>query len=108
MARDTKDTAIYTAYDGERPWDPAAPEKNLLKALLITALADAQKKGAVRKAALEFFLSEDEDYIFSFRSVCAHLDVDPEMILAQIDVSDRSRKVEPRSNDWKVAYTSRK
>ena len=81
MSRDRKNTAIYIAYDEFEPIDIAAPEKNLLKAILLTAMADLKKKGVVGRKAMEYFLSPEDDYLFSFRSVCAFLDVDPNKIL---------------------------
>ena len=81
MARDDKHVAVHTAFEDVIPWDPSTPEKNLLRALLTTALADVRKNGNVRKMALEFFLNSDDDYVFSFRSVCEYLELDPEMVL---------------------------
>ncbi|RMG43617.1 MAG: hypothetical protein D6719_03515 [Candidatus Dadabacteria bacterium] len=81
MPRDKKDTAIFTAYEEEGPFDSSVPEKNLLKAILLSAIADLKKTGETRKKATEFFLSEEDDYIFSFKSICSYLNVDPEIIL---------------------------
>ena len=84
MPRDRKNTAIYIAYDDFEPLDIALPEKNLLKAILLTAMADLKKQGIVGRRAMEYFLNPDEDYLFSFRSVCAFLDVDPEKLLGVV------------------------
>ncbi|MCB0352726.1 MAG: hypothetical protein KDD64_04350 [Bdellovibrionales bacterium] len=76
-----KNTAIFVAYDDYRPFDPTKPEKSLLRAILASALADYRKGGELQKQAEEYLLSEEDDYIFSFRAVCNFLDVDPERIL---------------------------
>lgn len=81
MAREQKDTAIFVAYDDEAPFDIAVPEKNLLRAVLVTAMADLKKQGDPAKQATEFFLCDDSDYIFSFNSICNYLSIDPKRIL---------------------------
>lgn len=80
MAKEDKNTAIYIAYEDYEPRDPTVPEKNLLRAILVTAMADLKKPGEPGRRATEYFLSEEEDYIFSFVSVCNFLNVDPERI----------------------------
>jgi len=87
MARDRKNTAIYIAYDDLEPTDIALPEKNLLKAILLTAMADLRKQGATSRRAMEYFLNPEEDYLFSFRSVCGFLDIDPDKILNVIGLN---------------------
>ena len=81
MSRDRKNTAIYVAYDDHEPPDGATPEKSLLTALLVNALSDLRKPGEKSRKAMEYFLSPEEDYIFSFKSVCCLLDIDPDSIL---------------------------
>lgn len=81
MARDEKNTAIYVAFDEVEPHDTALPEKNLLRAILLTAMADLKKPGEPSRRALEYFLSPDDEYIFSFHSVCNLLDLDADRIL---------------------------
>lgn len=81
MVKDDKNTAIHVAYDDFLPFDPATPEKNLLRAVLLTAMSDVKKKGEAGRRAMEYLLSQEEDYLFSFVSVCNFLDVDPQKIL---------------------------
>ena len=81
MAREDKNTAIYVAYEDCVPYDPATPEKNLLRAMLLGAMLDLNKPGEVGRHAVEYFLSSDEESLFSFQSVCSHLQVDPGKIL---------------------------
>lgn len=79
LERDEKFTA--TAYEDVVPFDPSQPEKNLLRAILLSAIADARKPGLAGRKACEFLLSREEDYILSFRAICSHLNVDPKQIL---------------------------
>ncbi|MEZ4754713.1 MAG: hypothetical protein R3A13_10475 [Bdellovibrionota bacterium] len=92
MTNNDKDTAIYEAYDGEEPFDFVIPEKNLLRAILTTAMNDLKKSGEVKAKATEYFLDTDEDYIFSFRSVCDFLSVDPNRILIATGLSLNSNQ----------------
>ena len=94
MARNDKDVAVFAAYEDIIPWDPSTPEKNLLRAMLITAMADYKKKGKVRRLDYEYFTNPIEVYPFSFKCVCRTLDVNPEDILRRIGLLD-SAKEEP-------------
>lgn len=81
MAKNERETAVFTAYDDHEPIDPAMPERNLLRAVLLSAMADLNKDGEPREKALEYFLSPDEEHIFSFQSVCLLLGIEPSTIL---------------------------
>jgi hypothetical protein len=91
-SKETKDTAIYTAFDDHKAFDPAEPEKNLLRAILTTAMADLKKQGEPRRKALEFFLDNDDDYIFSFQSICGLLDLNPNSVLVVTGLQKRENK----------------
>jgi len=92
MAREEKNTAIYVAYDDVTPYDPTVPEKNLLVAVLVSAIADLKKPGEIGRKALEFFLSPEDDYIFSFVSICEYLSLDPKLVLAATGLKNGSQK----------------
>jgi len=94
MARNDKDIALFAAYEDIIPWDASTPEKNLLRAMLITAMADYRKKGKIHRLAFEYFTNTSESYPFSFRCVCRTLDVNPEDILRRIGLLE-SLKEEP-------------
>lgn len=81
MAKEDKNTAIYIAYDDYEPADSALPERNLLRAILVGALADLKRLGDDKRRAMEFFLSPEDDYIFSFLSICYHLNLDADRVL---------------------------
>lgn len=84
MKKDDRETAIHIAYEDVEPFDYSQPEKNLLKALILNALSDLRRPGEPNRRAMEYFLSPEEDYLFSFRSVCTFLDVDPDKVLMVI------------------------
>lgn len=84
MARSDKDVAVFSAFEDVIPWDPANPEKNLLRAMLLTAMNDIKKKGKVSELAQEYFLNEDDSYPFSFLSVCNILGIDAVSILRTV------------------------
>lgn len=90
MARNDKNIAMFTAYEDIIPWDASTPEKNLLRAMLITAMADYKKKGKVQRLAHEYFTNTNDTYPFSFRAVCRYLDVDAEEILRTVGLLDRT------------------
>lgn len=81
MEERSRNTAIYTAFDEDEPFDMAAPEKELLRAVLLSAMSDLGKNGSDGRKAKEFFLNSDEKYLYSFQSICTHLNVDPKTIL---------------------------
>ena len=91
MQKGQKNTAIYIAYEDCEPVDSALPERNLLRALLFGAMSDLKKNGDVNRKATEFFLSPDEEYIFSFRSICNHLDLDPKLVLVLVGLGEKRR-----------------
>ena len=97
MKKNTEDTAIYIAYDDHQAFDPARPERELLRAVLMSALSDVKKSGGIHEEARQFFLSEEDDYIFSFRSICFFLNVDPSKILVLTGLSEEEIKEQENS-----------
>jgi hypothetical protein len=81
MKKDIASTAIYIAFEDYEAFDGSHPEKNLLRAVLLSAMNDLNKGGDAGRKAREYFLNADEDYLFSFNSVCSYLNVDPDKIL---------------------------
>lgn len=77
-----KHTEIYIAYDDHEGLDPSEPEKELLLAILTAALSDLKNPGKEAKRAMEYLLNPEDDYIFSFRSICDYLNIDPQQVLA--------------------------
>ena len=91
MAREGKNTAIYIGFEDFEQAEMATPEKNLLRAILLNAVADINRPGEYSRRARDYFLSKDEDYIFSFQSVCGFLNINPHhiLILVGLEKSDR-------------------
>lgn len=84
MSKEDKNKEVFVAYEDSIPWDPSTPEKNLLRAMLITAMADFNKNGEVGRQAKDFFTSPETDYIFSFHSICDYLGIDPKSVRAKL------------------------
>ena len=82
-----KNIALFTAYD-EHTHEISPSERNLFIAILTMALIDLQKDGMVGRKAREYFLSNDEGYLFSFLSICDFLEIDPQTILRIIELDD--------------------
>lgn len=74
------DTAIFTAYEEHKHSDVAEPEKNLMRAILRTAMDDMRKRGEAYRDAKRYLMSDEDYYVFSFISVCYHLDLCPRTI----------------------------
>jgi hypothetical protein len=91
MGREGKNTAIYVGFEDYEQAELATPEKNLLRAILLNAVADINRPGEFSRRARDYFLSKEDDYIFSFQSVCGFLNVNPHhiLILVGLEKSDR-------------------
>ena len=74
------ETAIFIAHDDFRKRDVAEAERNLMRAVLETALEDVRKKGETFNDARRYFSSKDDYYLYSFLSICYHLDLCPRTI----------------------------
>ena len=113
MARDKRNTAIFTAYD---EWDAEnipIPEKSLLRAVLQNAISDMNREGEFSRRARDFFLNKEEDYIFSFQAICSYLDINPERVLVVVGLkgeqelqgngrtypTNKTATVQPERND---------
>jgi hypothetical protein len=83
MARSHKNTAIDVAYSDYEAGLTSA-EEELLLAILIAALQDLNESGRKGRKAREYLLSLDEEYLFSFKSICDHLMLDPENLLKRL------------------------
>jgi len=91
MAKEFKNTAIFTAFDDFDPPEMATPERNLLRAVLLNAIADMGRPGEFCRKATEYFLSREEDYLYSFQSVCSYLDIDASQILILVGLRTSTR-----------------
>lgn len=96
MSQEEKNQENLVAYDDFEPFDASAPEKGLLHAILVNALNDVKKGGSLQRKATEFFLSPEDDYVFSFLSICDYLKVDPHKVLmvAGLDKGRRGKEIQ--------------
>lgn len=102
MSRDKRNSAIFTAYEDHDPSEYVGPEKNLLRAILISAMSDLRRRGGHARRARDYFLSAEDDYVFSFRSVCEYLGIDPCHILAIVGLADDTRLKAQRPRETEV------
>ena len=85
MTKESKrNTAIYTAFDDCDANEIPTPEKGLLRAILLTAIADMNRDDEYARKARSYFLSKEDDYIFSFQAVCSYLNINPHHILVLV------------------------
>ena len=75
------ETVIFNIDDDLHPSDGVSSERDLLKAVLFSAIGDLDKDGYIAKEAQRFFLNPDSEYLFSFRSICEYLRIPPEQVL---------------------------
>ena len=94
MKRFERNTALFTAYDDhEQDLDPAAA--SLLRAVLNTAILDLEKDGIPGRLAREYFLSDEQDYLFSFQSICSYLNIDAAQVLVSIGLDKPGQEGRP-------------
>lgn len=91
MGREGKNTAIYIGFEDYEQAEMATPERNLLRAILLNAVADINRPGEFSRRARDYFMSKEDDYVFSFQSVCSFLNINPHhiLILVGLEKSDR-------------------
>ncbi len=87
-----RDLQKLVAFEEFSAFDETEPEKNLLKAVLLSALDDLAEPGAESLRATKFFTSQEDDYLFSFRSICSFLNVDPDKVLYVAGVRNQEDK----------------
>jgi hypothetical protein len=80
MTNNEKNSSLYVAYDDSES-SLNSSETELLLAILLTAIEDLKDEGRKSRKAREFFLSKEEDYLFSFLSICDYLNVSATVIL---------------------------
>ena len=92
MAKDNKrNTAIYTAFEEYDGSDIPLPEKGLLRAILLNAIADMNREDEHARKARSYFLSKEDDYIFSFQAVCSYLNINPHHIMVLVGLEEPPR-----------------
>lgn len=85
MTKENKrNTAIYTAFEEYDVNDVPGPERGLLRAILLNAISDMNREGEHARKARSYFLSKEDDYIFSFQAVCSYLNINPKHILVLV------------------------
>jgi hypothetical protein len=77
-------TVTSKFWDALQPSDRARPEKDLMLAVLTDAIWDYKKNLAARNAcfreARAWLFDENSEFLFSFESICAMLNLNPSLI----------------------------
>jgi hypothetical protein len=63
------------AYVGNKGYDALS---ELMRAMILRTVEDYNSGGELQEEAIFYMEDDDEEYIFSFRSVCLHLNLDPD------------------------------
>lgn len=88
------DTAIYVAYDEHVAHDEAEAERNLMRGILQMAMEDLLRPGDVQRDARNYLLDNRDSYLYSFISICNHLNLCPVRIRRKCGlISDPSAQV---------------
>ena len=88
------ETAIFVAHEEYTKRDAAESEKNLMRAVLQAAMEDIKKKGEVYRDARRYFGSRDDFYLYSFMSVCYHLNLCPRTIRTLVGLAEEASRNE--------------
>ena len=72
------------------------PLSELMRAIILRAIEDFNSTGEHHDEAIEYLCDEDEEYIFSFVSICRHFGLDPDktrraIMFAEHRISTRRR-----------------
>jgi|1048.fasta_scaffold45004_1 hypothetical protein len=72
-------------------------ENELMRAIILRVIEDLKKGGEFKEDAVAFLDSDDDEYVFSFRSICGHLGFDPGKTRAAIIAAiDEGRRISTR------------
>jgi len=63
------------SWTGGKGYDPI---KELMRAIILRTIDDFNSVGEQRLEAIAYMDSDEEEYLFSFRAICRHLNIDPE------------------------------
>lgn len=63
------------SWDGGKGYNPVS---ELMRAMILRTIEDLNQIGEPREEALAYMHDEDEEYVFSFYSICRYLGLDPE------------------------------
>lgn len=67
--------AVDTSYSGGNCY---VPENELMRAIILRVIEDLKKGGELKDEAVTFLEDEEDEYVFSFISICNHLGFNPQ------------------------------
>jgi hypothetical protein len=50
----------------------------LMRAMILRTIEDIQSGGELREEAIQYLMTDDEEYVLSFTSICRHFGFNPE------------------------------
>lgn len=68
-------------------------ERDLMLGIILNALNDLQQRGREKRLALEYFLSKNEDWPFSFRFICQQLGINRAAFLDALGITEDGSKL---------------
>ena len=91
MSKSETDRVMHVAYE-DFEHELSLAEITLLRAILSSALVDLEREGMEGRKAKEYLLNEEEDYLFSFHSICSYLDLNPGWVLRCVGLGQESAR----------------
>ena len=88
---------VFTAFEDFSAPDSAEAERNLMRAILRSAMDDMRKRGEPYRDARRYLMSNDNYYLYSFMSVCQHLDLCPKTIRRLVGLNEEGSRQEKKS-----------
>ena len=73
-------SALFSAYEEYESIETKMPERELMVAILKSAIEDYLSNGKSMHNARHYLLNDDSYYLFSFVSVCTHLEICPHLL----------------------------
>ena len=74
-----------------------APEAELMRAVVLTAIRDLESSGLKKREALAYIQSREEEHVFSFNAICRYFGFDPEKARWRIL---SKKKIRTRRRNW--------
>ena len=71
---------VPSSEDGPARDKHGEPMADLMRSIILRAIDDIRNGGEVRAEALRYLSAEEDDYIFSFSSICEHFGIDTHLL----------------------------
>ena len=95
----TNNTALFSAYDDYQSLQSKMPERELMVAVLRSAIDDYLADGREKRNAIHYLLNNDSYYVFSFVSICTYLEICPHLLRVRLGLVPPTLSFFPRIID---------